>query len=375
MKKILYLNQFGQIGGAEVSLQTIIKNINKGVFEPVLACGKGPLVEEVRKIGVKVIELEFPSFKMFFSPKFVAGIRQFYCLIGKINKLIRQEDTKLIHANTLQTAFIGGICGRINRIPVIWHVRDFLEGVSFRSFFIVATQRLVSCIITNSKAVSRIFKDKRKVKVIYNSIDMTPYQNSEKKDVRQEFSISKEAFVLVSVGRLHPEKGFGYLIRSLPLIVKTFPQTYLLIVGDASLGSKKYEEDLRELAKELGLGGHVILTGFRKDVPDIIKNSNLFVLPSIKEPFGLVTLEAMAASKPVVATKTGGTMEVVGETAILVEPEDSAQLSEAIIKVMRDSELAEEMGRKGRQRAEEQFSLEKLITSIGETYKQLLKER
>ncbi|PIU68061.1 MAG: glycosyltransferase family 1 protein, partial [Armatimonadetes bacterium CG07_land_8_20_14_0_80_40_9] len=142
-----------------------------------------------------------------------------------------------------------------------------------------------------------------------------------------------------------------------------------LIVGDGPL-----REELKEQSKDLGIEDEVTFTGSRQDIPEIMAALDIFVLTSIKEHFGRVVIEAMACGKPVIATNSGAVPEIVEDkvTGILVPPEDSEKLAEAIIELLEDKEKAKEMGIAGRKRVEELFSIEKHTRQIEEVYLSLL---
>lgn len=147
------------------------------------------------------------------------------------------------------------------------------------------------------------------------------------------------------------------------------PNIQLAFLGDGEL-----KDALLRQTKTLGLENHVLFFGMRDDVPEIMSCSDLFVLPSVNEGFGVVLLEAMAMKCPIVATNVGGVPEVVldGETGILVPPKDSAQLAIGIIKLLKDSSLAKRLSDGGYQRLVTCFSIEDTVLKMERLYKELL---
>ncbi|HHT9147253.1 MAG: glycosyltransferase, partial [Candidatus Brocadiaceae bacterium] len=127
----------------------------------------------------------------------------------------------------------------------------------------------------------------------------------------------------------------------------------------------------------LGLEKHVLFLGMRNDVPEIISCSDLFVLPSVNEGFGVVLLEAMAMKCPIVATNVGGVPEVVldGETGILVPPRDPVQLARGIIRLLKDRPLAFQMAECGYQRLEACFDIRETVSKTEHLYKELLERK
>jgi glycosyltransferase involved in cell wall biosynthesis len=124
----------------------------------------------------------------------------------------------------------------------------------------------------------------------------------------------------------------------------------------------------------MALDGRVILTGFRNDVPELLRTMDVVVLTSLWEGLPLTLLEAMAAAKPVVATRVQGTAEVVvhGDTGILVAPEDSAQLAAAVVELVRNPAKRQRMGLQGRARVEREFSVDRMVSATVDVYKSLL---
>ena len=135
-------------------------------------------------------------------------------------------------------------------------------------------------------------------------------------------------------------------------------------------------EELSEQTKTLGLEKHVLFLGMRNDVPEIISRSDLFVLPSINEGFGVVLLEAMAMKCPIVATNVGGVPEVVldGETGLLVPPKDPVQLARGIIRLLKDSSLALQMAENGYQRLKTCFDIKETVTKTERMHKELIEK-
>jgi glycosyltransferase involved in cell wall biosynthesis len=179
------------------------------------------------------------------------------------------------------------------------------------------------------------------------------------------------AFTIGTVGRLSWEKDQQALLEAFGLLKKQVDNACLLIVGDGALRG-----DLERAAEDLGIANDVQFLGYRDDVPSIMAALDVFVLPSLEEGISLTLLEAMAASRPIVATDVGGNPEVVvdGETGILVPSEDVAALAGAIIKLYGDKELRGKMGAAGRKRVEEHFSLNAMVDAYMALYSSVLEK-
>ena len=177
--------------------------------------------------------------------------------------------------------------------------------------------------------------------------------------------------LILTAARLAAEKGIAYLIDCVPAVRKLCPDVYFVVAGE---GPDRAELEKRSSTNE---SASVTFTGFRADVLNLIAACDIFVLPSLAEPFGLVLLEAMALSKPVVATRCGGPTEIVvdGVTGILVPPGDSVALGVAIAKLAGDRDLRERMGRAGYLRFKERFTAARMAAETAAVYRQVLDGR
>jgi glycosyltransferase involved in cell wall biosynthesis len=178
--------------------------------------------------------------------------------------------------------------------------------------------------------------------------------------IRAELAIPVDAPLIVTVARLAPEKGIVDLLEATPLIHQAVPGVHLVIAGEGEL-----RNSLVELAGRLGVANRVHFTGFRADVSDLIGSSDVMVLPSPAEPFGLVLLEAMSVGCPVVAVAAGGPLEIVddGRTGRLVPAFDPSALAKAISEVLTDPDRLA-MGQEGRLRFLQYFTAERMASNV-----------
>jgi len=167
------------------------------------------------------------------------------------------------------------------------------------------------------------------------------------------------------VARLEPEKGHPTLLEAWPAVLGRVPDVYLLIIGE---GSRR--EALEAQARELRIAHRVVFTGRRDDVPAVTAALDVAVLPSYREAQGLVILEAMALSRPVVASNVGGIPEMIedGVTGLLVEPHDAEGLTRAITRLLTDHPLADTIARQAHDMVHERFDVELMVEAIQEIY-------
>jgi glycosyltransferase involved in cell wall biosynthesis len=211
--------------------------------------------------------------------------------------------------------------------------------------------RGVSGMIAVSDEVKRSMEDVLgplggKVSVVHNGVDINRSSVGPKpQSIRDELA--------VTVGRLAQPKGHKSLIEAWRLASPALPDARLLIVGDGELRS-----DLQQQVERLGLAERCHFLGVGEDIPDLLAAAELFVLPSLWEGLSMALLEAMAAGRPVVVTTAAGTGEamVPGETGLVVPPEDSQALADAMLELLTDRTLARAMGQAARHRVERRFS-------------------
>jgi glycosyltransferase involved in cell wall biosynthesis len=167
------------------------------------------------------------------------------------------------------------------------------------------------------------------------------------------------------VGRLELEKGHPTLLEAWPLVLEACPSAYLLIVGE---GSRL--DALHDIARTQGIEHHVVFTGRRDDIPAVTAAFDVAVLPSYREAQGLTILEAMALSRPVVASNVGGIPEMIedGVTGLLVPPQDPPALAGAIVRLLNDHQLADVLGRAGHDLVHDRFCVELMVSAVQALY-------
>jgi glycosyltransferase involved in cell wall biosynthesis len=273
---------------------------------------------------------------------------------------------------------LGRIAGKIAGVPIIISTVHITELRRRHHLWLDRfTSRLVDTEICICDAVreftlkeARISPDK--LVSIPNGINLEKFDRQwNREGKRAEFGISSQTKVIGTVSRLSKQKGLEFLLRAVPGILRNVPNSAFIIVGDGEL-----KPQLMQLAKKLGIKDKVIFAGFRKDALEVMNIFDVFVLPSLWEGLPIALLEAMALSKPIVATAVGGCRELVtdGENGFLVEPSEASELSEAITTILTDSELASRMEQNSRKRAE-QYTVDKMVEKTENLYEELLEVR
>ena len=232
-----------------------------------------------------------------------------------------------------------------------------------RLFLYRFATRFTKRIVAVSEATARFLKDERgvpedRIQVIPYGVDLTKYTTEKSTRMRKELGFSPKETIVGVVARLEPQKGHVYLIEAAQKIIDMFPRVKFVFIGKGGL-----REELEEKIRKAGLSEHFVFLGFREDVSMVLRAVDIFALPSLFEGLPNVVLEAMAAGKPVVASAVDGSVEAVveGETGFLSPPKDTDALAQALLRLLKDPDLARQMGLNGRKRVENHFALEQQV--------------
>lgn len=214
-----------------------------------------------------------------------------------------------------------------------------------------------------------------KISRVNYGIDTVRFQPRPPEKIRSEFKIADGAPLIGIVGRLHPWKGHTFFLQAAAELIAEFPDARFLIVGDAAFESHRdfRSELIAEIAK-LGLSERVILTGSRSDIPDVMSALDLFVIASLVEPFGLVSIEAQACGTPSIGTRVDGIPETMseGETGLLVPPGDAKALAEAIRGLLRDRQQLLKMSQRGPSWVAENYSDQAMAKNTEALYRSMI---
>jgi len=357
------------MGGLENLVLNLLKSLDTSRYTPFICSltDGGQLTKEFSKCGIKVFSMGKKS-----------GVD--YALHFRLAKLLRQQKIDLVHTHNNAPFYYGTIAAKIARIPVIIHTEHRESDRRGKKIVLMSKllSRGINTIVADCQNVVDFLCNVRgisnaKIRIIFNGIDINKYTNS--LDVlkkKQELGIDKDSLIIGNVARLVPMKDHMNLLEAFHSINKSLPNTKLVIVGDGKL-----RKDLEKRAEELNLDGSVIFLGIRTDIPEILNVFDVFVLSSESEGLSLSLLEAMAASKPVVATNVGGNSEVIddGATGLLVPPKNSKGLADALIKILSNKELSNSIGIAGQRKVKERFSLEFMTKEYEELYEHWLEKR
>jgi glycosyltransferase involved in cell wall biosynthesis len=229
---------------------------------------------------------------------------------------------------------------------------------------------LMDRLIVVSKAIEQKIADEGRrgapISLVYNGVDLQRYNHQQPCcTLHEDYHIDAEAPIVGVVARLEAEKGHRTLLAAWPLVLAAVPNAWLLVVGEGS-----EQDSLEAQADILGISGRVVFTGRREDVPAVTAALDVSVLPSYREAQGLSVLEAMALSRPVVASAVGGIPEMIedGISGLLVPPHDCEALATAIVRLLTDHPLADTIARRGHDLVHERFCVELMVKAVSDLY-------
>jgi glycosyltransferase involved in cell wall biosynthesis len=299
--------------------------------------------------------------------------------LGLVN-YVRRQHIRVIHGTDRPRDAVYAVgLGKLTGAKSVVHVHvAWANGYSAPAKWGVRTADAVFGI---SRFVTRTVvatgTPRERVHTVLNGIDVAGWDPKlDGHPIRREFGIPTDAPLLASVSRLFRQKGQPELIRALALVRRDLPDVWLLIVGADAFGSREgsFTEELKVLARQFGVADRIVFAGERSDIPRIMAACDVFALPSLEEPFGLVFLEAMAMQRPVVALDDGGTPEVVdhGRSGLLSPAQDIDTLAKNILTLLKDGELRARFGVHGRARVLEHFTAQRMARDAGATYEAIL---
>lgn len=377
-KRITYLLPNIESGGTERHTLTLARLIDRSRFalSLVTTAGGGSLYDSFQGLLPLTVFGEAGQGK-----RFRTGPFEHLRTIGKLAAMFRKDRPDILHAYLPAANVIGPIAARMAGVPkVIVSKRalaNYKENFPLLRRIEPTGNRMADVILVNSDAVRRdVERTERhwegKFRKIYNGVaPCAPWTVEQTETFRTREGISPGAPVILCVSNFYPYKGHEDLIHAVPRVISSFPEALFLLVG-RDYGTL---EAMQALVKKYGIEDRVRFPGSRSDIPDLLRASDLFVHPSHEEGFSNAVLEAMACGRAVVACDVGGNPEAVqdGETGILVPRGDPDALAKAINARLSDPNGTKKMGDSGRRRAEEYFSLDRMVREMEELYDSLLK--
>jgi glycosyltransferase involved in cell wall biosynthesis len=358
--------------GAEVHLKVLLsKLVRRAEMNlSVILFNEGRLEKEIDALGIPV--RVFPESQWGSAKMFLELVREF-----------KKSNVRIIHTHkykdTILAAPAAKLCGIPHVIRTVHGLREPFEGLqAFKMSFYEAIERTVhrycvDSVIGVSSQIESKYKaegEVSRVTCIRNGIDLEGKSvQTDRRRTRKELGVDTGTCLIGTVGRLTPVKGIPYLLQAARILLRQGANVKLLVVGDGSI-----RLDLMTQTRDLGISENVVFLGHREDTDELLQALDIFVLPSLSEGIPMALLEAMAASRAVVASRVGGIPEIVedGFEGFLVEPMDVNSLAGRCRRLIESPEVARKMGEQARTRVERDFSATTMADRVASIYKELV---
>ncbi|HEX9990355.1 MAG TPA: glycosyltransferase family 4 protein [Chloroflexia bacterium] len=386
---VLYLDATRSLYGASRALLTLLENVDRHNIHPYVVLAND--VEDDLRLCAALRRLRIPykEYKLavlrrqkYLNPRgiFFMG-RSLLGSVPFLARAIRRYKINLVHTNT-STVLSGAVAAAICGVPHVWHVHEIFrkwEGeVLTRMLGTLSSRVVVPSEATANNLRGFYPRLSRKLKVITNGVDPTPFRSVSESDVervRREWSIRPGEQVVGMVGRIGMWKGEEQFVEMARLVSQQRDNVKFVIVGGTFDNQERHVDDLRAVISSQGLSERVLLAGLRDDVPAVLNSFDVLAhLPVRPEPFGLVAIEAMSAGKSVVAAAMGGLTEIVrdGETGFLVGQGQIESAAARVLALLDDAALRERMGHAGSRRVDAEFSSAAYATRFQALYRSII---
>jgi glycosyltransferase involved in cell wall biosynthesis len=371
IRNILLLNETSGPGGAETVLYNIAKNLDRNRYLPRVVLFRSGwfrdyLVDE--GIPVDIIQ-SHRSWDLTF--------------IRQLSRYCKEHRIDLIHAHLPGANLYGSVVGKLLGIPVICTLHNeyimpgSVERFSGVKMFIIRSLASRLVIVAEYMRGDYLRRGKipsRKMVLIYNGVRQEQADSSfDIAEFKRQIDFRDGDILIANIANLRTPKGHMILMDAAAKVCGEMPQAKFLLIGEE--GDGKIKAAILDKMKQYGLGDKVKLMGFRRDVSQILKHVDIFMLSSISEGLPVSVVEGMRSGLPVIATEVGGLPEVVenGASGYLVKPGDSEKLAAKLIELCKNPSLRKTMGNKGNEIASRLFSLDLMIKNYQTLYEELMK--
>lgn len=366
--KVLFVNQWAGLGGAEISLLRLLERLQDRAVT-FLACPPGLLAQEAQRRGAQFIPVDIPPLKRL--------RRTPADEIHRLAEVVAQVD--VVHAYSVRAGwFVGPLC-RCQGVPMVWSVHDLFSSLWQRLWLRMVALRYACAVVAYSQVLGNQFGRglRSRVHLIPHGVDTNqfrPLSEDEIAHVRRRLNTPTDRVVVLHVGRLMPFKGQHlFLQMARHVIQRGYPPPVFWLAGDASMGDSRYALWLQQLSQPLGEA--VRWLGFQEDIAPIIGAADILVHCSMRpEPFGLVVIEAMACERVVISANRGAPAEIIesGRTGVLTPPNNKEMLTRAVMQLIADESSRQRMGKLARQLVCERYTLQQHVEALLNLYTSLL---
>jgi glycosyltransferase involved in cell wall biosynthesis len=354
----------GTSGGAQEHLFGLVTRMDPSRFDvSVVSLSPGSAVRKLQRAGFDVLVIDEPDDAI---------------AVGALAAHLVDIRPDVIHNHMYRAELVGTRAAIA--LGEIGHRRPYIVSTVHssrvrseedREMLRLLTPRMDQLIAVSSTIEEKLEREGRTsapIRRIYNGVDLSRYDHQEPCcTLPEEYGLEPGSQIVGVVARLEPEKGHPTLLEAWPAVLRAVPDAYLLIVGE---GTRR--EALEALARQLRIAHRVVFTGRRDDVPAVTAALDVAVLPSYREAQGLSILEALALSRPVVASNVGGIPEMItdGVNGLLVPPHDADALAAAITRLLCDHPFADTLGRRGHDMVHDRFCIDLMVDAVQQIYEE-----
>ena len=360
--RILHVETGMNLYGGALQVHYLLRGLaNHEDIESTLVCPNGSAIAEAARGNVKALHA-VPikgDLDLLFIPRLMS--------------IIKKENPDIIHLHSRRGAdILGGIAAKLTGTRCI--ITRRVDNPENRLWANVK-YRLYDRIVTISEGIREVLVSEKvpshKITCVQSAVDMELYgQTCDKAWFLREFGLKEESLICGTVAQLIIRKGHSFLIRAIPEILKAIPDAVFLFFGKGPV-----EDQLKSQCRELGIEKHVHFTGFRGDLDRIVGCLDIVIHPALMEGLGVSLLQAAAAGVPIVGTRAGGIPEIVhdGVNGYLVPPSNVQSITDTVVKILADRNLALQLGENGRMIASRDFSIESMVKGNLNVYMEMIK--
>lgn len=343
------------VGGVETGTVDFAKYLVQQGHKSVVVSAGGTLVSELEKNGS--VHYKLPVSK-----------KNFLVMLATVKKLIHiieKEKIDIVHARSRVPAWVAFFaCRRTQAVFITtchgYYSKHFFSRVMGWGKMVIAISEVIGQHMVQDFGVPS-----HHIRIISRSVDTSKF------NIERPSKGAHDPLVITMIGRITPLKGHPYFLKAMAQVIRNLPNVKVQLIGDAAEKRSGYKEELMLLTKRLGISTHVEFMGNRRDIPQLLSKSDCLVLSTVtQEAFGRVILEAQAAGVPVVATKVGGVSEIIddGKTGFLVAPKDISAMADAVLRVLKDPELASHFVKEARKKIENRYTLKHMAEATLQVY-------
>ena len=362
--KIVHLVTSLEVGGAQHNMLLGLPNLDPTRYKHVLVSimDRMQMKQQFQQAGIEVHSL---------------GLRKKTDITAawRLRSLLKSIHPDILHTYLIHGNVLGRIVGRLAGVPTIIG-SELTIGQAGRIGRLATklTNPLTDAVEVNSETGGKsvaadLGVPESKIEVVLPGLDLDAFGSTDQRSqTRNEIGVEDNEHLVLYVGRLRTVKGVEYGIRAFAKALEQHPNMKLALAGEGD-----QRKELESLSTELRIENNVKFLGARIDLPNVLSACDSVIMPSLAEGFPRVAIEAMASSKPIIATRVGGTPEAIihNQTGILVPSKDIEAMADAIVNVANNSELATRLGDAARERTEQHYSASKYVARLDEMYSRL----